>query len=462
MNIKLKKMKNKFYALIIALFLYSIGSYAQDVKKNDSIRINQYGREVKWLSLNGEAQDGILNFTSDDKSYSLWFDNRIQFDGGIFSNDALNPIGNGATIRRARFAIKAIIWNNWYGELDLDFSGSAVELKDAYVKYTFDSGDLNIKAGHFRESFGLETNTTSRYVTFIERSLSSKLDPSRHLGIQANHWKDKYILSGGAHFNTVGELEEVTLSQDANKDFGLDEGYAFTGRVVYRPIIDNDKVLHLGVAATYRTPQTTAEVPNSFRYSTRSYSSINRKKYIDTDDILNVDNTNMFDFELAGAYKGLMFQSEYKIVNVNRMDDLSSVNIDGFYAQAGYLLFGGKYNYNKAEGEFTRISRGKKYGDLELAFRYDYVDANDFDAEVYGGSAEGYTFGLNYHFNPNVKFMVNYVYTNNDRYANGKGKLYIGHDLNGDLTKDPADVIETNGNGGDDFGMLTMRLEMDF
>ncbi|WP_175418953.1 OprO/OprP family phosphate-selective porin [Aureibaculum algae] len=455
-------MKNKFYALIIALFLYSIGSYAQDVKKNDSIRINQYGREVKWLSLNGEAQDGILNFTSDDKSYSLWFDNRIQFDGGIFSNDALNPIGNGATIRRARFAIKAIIWNNWYGELDLDFSGSAVELKDAYVKYTFDSGDLNIKAGHFRESFGLETNTTSRYVTFIERSLSSKLDPSRHLGIQANHWKDKYILSGGAHFNTVGELEEVTLSQDANKDFGLDEGYAFTGRVVYRPIIDNDKVLHLGVAATYRTPQTTAEVPNSFRYSTRSYSSINRKKYIDTDDILNVDNTNMFDFELAGAYKGLMFQSEYKIVNVNRMDDLSSVNIDGFYAQAGYLLFGGKYNYNKAEGEFTRISRGKKYGDLELAFRYDYVDANDFDAEVYGGSAEGYTFGLNYHFNPNVKFMVNYVYTNNDRYANGKGKLYIGHDLNGDLTKDPADVIETNGNGGDDFGMLTMRLEMDF
>lgn len=455
-------MKNKFYALIIALFLYSIGSYAQDVKKNDSIRINQYGREVKWLSLNGEAQDGILNFTSDDKSYSLWFDNRVQFDGGFFSNDALNAIGNGAKIRRARFAVKTIIWDNWYAELDLDFSDSELELKDAYIKYTFDTGDFNIKAGHFRESFGMETTTTSRYVTFMERSLASKLDPSRHLGIQANYWKDKYLVSGGVHFNTVGGAEEVELSQDANKDDGQDEGYSFTGRVVYRPIMDKDKVLHFGVAGSYRTPKTTAEIPNSFRYSTRSYSSINRKKYIDTDDILNVDNTNMFDFELAGAYKGLMFQSEYKMVNVNRMDNLSTVNIDGFYAQAGYLLFGGKYNYNKAEGEFTRISRGKEYGDLELAFRYDYVDANDFDAEVYGGSAEGYTFGLNYHFNPNVKFMVNYVYTNNDRYANGKGKLYIGYDLNGDLTKDPAEAIETKGNGGDDFGMLTMRLEMDF
>ena len=456
-------MKNKYYVALVALFLYNIGTFAQEIKKNDSVPINQYGQKiVSSLSLYGEAQDGILKFTSDDKSYSLWFDNRVQFDGGFFSDNTLNLIGNGATIRRARFAVKAIIWNNWYAELDLDFSGSAVELKDAYIKYTFDSGDLNIKAGHFRESFGLETNTTSRYVNFIERSLASKLDPSRHLGIQINHWAEKYVVSGGIHFNTVGDLEEVTFSKDANKDYGLDEGYAYTGRIVYRPIIDNEKVLHLGFAATYRTPQTTAEVPYSFRYSARSYTSINRKKYIDTDDVLNVDNTNMFDFELAGAYKGLLFQSEYKIANVNRIDNLSTVNLNGFYAQFGYLLFGGTYNYNKAEGEFTRITRGKEYGDLEVAFRYDFVDANDFDAEIYGGAAEGYTVGLNYHFNPNVKFMVNFVYTNNDRYANGKGKLYVGHDINGDLTKDPLDVVEKNGNAGDDFSMLTMRLEIDF
>ncbi|KGL64285.1 phosphate-selective porin O and P family protein [Polaribacter sp. Hel1_85] len=444
------------------MILYNLGSIAQENKKNDSIRLNQYGQKVSWLSLHGEVQEGILKFTSDDNSYSLWLDNRVQFDGAFFSNDALNPIGNGATIRRARFAIKAIMWNNWYAELDLDFSGSAVELKDAYLKYTFDSGDLNIKAGHFRESFGMETTTTSRYITFMERSLASKLDPSRHLGLQANYWKEKYLLSGGIHFNTVGDLEEFEISQDHNKDLGLDEGYAFTGRAVYRPIIENEKVLHFGIAATYRTPQTTAEVPHSFRYSTRSHSSINRKKYIDTDDILNVDYQTMFDFELAGAYKGFMFQGEYKLINISRIDDLSTINFDGFYAQAGYLLFGGKYNYNKTEGEFTRITRGKEYGDLELAFRYDFVDANDFDAAVYGGSAEGYTLGLNYHFNPNVKFMLNYAYNNNDRYANGKGKLYVGYDVDGNLSTDPSKITETEGNAGDDFGMVSMRLEIDF
>lgn len=308
----------------------------------------------------------------------------------------------------------------------------------------------------------METVTTSRYLTFMERSFASKLDASRSLGVQASHWGNRYNVIGGVHFNTQGEYEEVEFSQDQNKDYGIDEGYSLTGRGVFRPIIDEDKVLHLGVAGTYRTPKTHTEVPNNFRYSTRTHTSINRKKYIDTDDIADVETVVGYDLELAGAYKNFMFQGEYKSFTINRLDDLESFDISGGYIQAGYLLFGGRYNYNKAEGEFTRLTRGKDFGELEVALRYDYVNANDFDAEIYGGSVEGYAVGLNYYFNPNVKFMVNYIYNNHDRYANGKGKLYVGHDLNGDLTKDPFQVVEATGNGGDDFGMLSFRIEIDF
>ena len=457
-------MRNKFYTLVVALVLYSIGTHAQQTvtERIDSVRINQYGQQVSWLSLNPEAQEGILNFTSDDGSYRFWMDNRVQLDAAVFSNDVYNPIGNGVNIRRARLAFKAILWNNWYAELDLDFAGSAIEMKDMIVGYIFDEQNLILKAGQFKESFGMETTTSSRYLTFMERSFISKMDASRHLGVQATHWRDRYLLIGGVHFNTQGEYEEVEFSQDQNKDFGIDEGYSLTGRAVFRPIIDQDKVLHLGVAGTYRTPKTHMEVPNTSRYSTRSHTSINRKKYIDTDDIKDVENEVGLNFELAGAFKNLMFQGEYKNYSVNRMNDLETVNINGFYIQAGYLLFGGRYNYNKADGEFTRITRGKDWGDLEIALRYDYVNANDIDAGVYGGSAEGYALGLNYHFNPNVKFMVNYIYNNHDRYANGKGKLYVGHDVNGDLTKDPFQVIEETGKGGDDFGMLSFRIEIDF
>jgi len=458
-------MKNKFYTLAVALFLYSIGINAQQTvtERIDSVRINQYGQQVSWLSLNPEAQEGIINFTSDDKSYRFWMDNRVQLDAAFFSNDVYNPIGNGYNIRRARVAFKTILWGNWYGELDLDFAGSAIEMKDMIIGYIFDKQNIIAKVGHFKENFGMETTTTSRYITFMERSFISKMDASRHLGIQVSHWKDKYLLIGGVHFNSQGEYEEVEFSQDNNKDLGMDEGYSLNGRVVFRPIMDMDKVLHLGVAYTYRTPKTDVEVPNTYRLSTRSHTSINRKKYIDTDDIKDVGNISGLNLELAGAFKGLMFQGEYKKFNAQRTkDELESVGVDGFYMQAGYLLFGGRYNYNKAEGEFTRITRGKKYGELEVAVRYDYINANDFDAKVYGGSAEGYSLGLNYHFNPNVKFMMNYVYNNHDRYANGKGKLYVGHDENGDLTKVPSEVVEAKGKGGDDFGMVSFRMEINF
>ena len=81
-------MKNKFYIVLAAFVLYSIGMNAQKKlsERLDSVRINQYGQEVNWLSLNPEVQDGILNFTSEDGSYHFWMDNRVQLDAAIFSN----------------------------------------------------------------------------------------------------------------------------------------------------------------------------------------------------------------------------------------------------------------------------------------------------------------------------------------------------------------------------------------
>ena len=457
-------MRNRFYTMVVALVLYSIGIHAQQktTERIDSVRINQYGQQVSWLSLSPEAQEGILNFTSDDGTYRFWMDNRVQVDAAVFEGGTYNPIGNGITIRRARIAFKAILWNNWYAELDLDFSGSDIEMKDMIIGYIMPEQNLIFKAGHFRENFGMETVTTSRYLTFMERSFISKMDASRHLGFQAQNWGERYSVIGGIHFNTQGDYEEVEYSQDQNKDLGIDEGYSFTGRAAVRPIYGVDKVLHIGAAGTYRTPKTDTEFPNMYRFSTRSHTSINRKKYLDTDDILDVDTEVAYDFEIAGAFKNFMFQGEYKNVAINRLNDLETVNLDGFYIQAGYLLFGGRYNYNKADAEFTRLSRGKKYGELEVAVRYDYVNANDFSAKIYGGSAEGYSLGLNYYVNPNVKFMMNYIYNNHDRYANGKGKLYVGHDSNGDLTRDPFEVVEPDGDGGDDFGMVSFRIEIDF
>ena len=431
-----------------------------NVKLQSSVRKNQYGKVVKRTELNTETQNGILVFESTDQNFKYWFDTRVYFDAMVPVGSSLNDIGSGVDIRRARFAIKANLWENWYGEFDIDVAGAIVEMKDMFIKYHKDN--WNIKAGHYKEGFSMETTTTSRYVTFIERSLASKLAPSRHLGFQANYWGDHFLAIGGIHFRAVGEYEENEFAQDANKDYGISDGHSYTGRFVYMPIQKEGKVLHFGAAVSHRTPKTHFEVPNSYRYSTRSFTSINRKKYLDTDDVMDVESSLLLGAELAGSWNQFMFQAQYMQNKLTRMNDAVDATIGGGYAQAGVLLFGGAYVYNNKEGEFTQVNRGQDWGDIEIAFRFDYMDANDFDAQVYGGATNGYTLGVNYHVNDNVKFMVNYSYMNNDRFANGKGQLYIYEDAAGNLYSNPFEVEIPDGEGGDDFGILTARIEIDF
>jgi len=434
-------------------------------------RYNEYGRKVNRKKVNAEFRDGILTFETTKQKFKFWSDNRVYFDMAYFpTKDVYNPIGNGVNIRRARFAIKARVWKRWGGEIDVDFAGAVIEMKDMYIQYFLMDGDKDwgfIKAGHYKEGFSMETTTTSRYVSFMERSLMSKLTPSRHLGISYTQWGKKWLFIGGVHFQKQGEFEEVEFSQSYNKKAGIDEGYSLTARGVFTPIHDKEKVLHIGAGYSYRTPVTSAEIYKGIRYSTRSLSSINRKKYLDTDDITNVDLTTLYNFELAGAYKNFVFQAEYtgsKLTgtSLNNEDGIDQANFEGAYAQVGWLIFGGNYNYNMREGEFTQVTRGKKWGDLELLFRFDYLNLNDFDSKIYGGAANAYTMGLNFHVNSNVKLMLNYSYLNHDRYANGKGKLFIGHDADGNLTKDFTKAVEAAGEGGDDFGMIQARFEIDF
>lgn len=432
-----------------------------DVNLISNIRRNAYGKKVIRSELNAEMRNGTLVFEAKNKEFKYWFDNRIYFDGAyFFDKNTYNSIGSGVNIRKARFAFKSVLNKNWYGEIDLDFAYSKLELKDVYIKYF--RNNWNIKAGNFKEAFSMENTTSSRYLTFMERSLVNELAPSRYLGFQANAYGKNWLFTGGIHFQDIGNDEVVKFSQSANKDEGTDEGNSLTGRAVFMPIQKQNTVLHLGAGISHRKSKTSDEIPDYYRASTRSLTSINRKKYLDTDDIENVESYNLYGFELAASWKNFMFQSEYIISELNRKTNYSDVKFNGFYAQAGVLLFGGLYVYNHKEGEFTQPDREKNWGEIELAIRYDYLNLNDFDAEIYGGAGEAITIGLNYYVNNNVKFVFNYSYLNHDRFANAKGKLNIYKDEAGNLYSDAFSVDIPKGKGGDNFGFLAARIEIDF
>ena len=452
--------------LILAMSLLTVCAVNAQKK---TVKYNQYGVAVESDVLDVEAQDGILVLESPKSGYKFWFDVRAQADGAVFfgAPDYADPIGNGTSIRRARFAVKGQINDDWYGEFDMDLANGLAELKDAIVRYT-GIANTDLQAGNFKENFSIQRNTTSRYLQFMERPMvCSALTPSRHIGINAKYAKDWLWVSAGAFSQVIADSEEWTNVADNNKDFGRNSGYSLTAKVVFRPLYKLDNAsLHIGAAYSYRTTTTDLATGEwgTYRASCRNSTSINRKKYLDTNNLPGFDHNNLWTVELAGHWNGLRYEAAYIGDNVHFKSDAAdpaTKNFGGWYAQAGYLLFGGRQQYDSRGGKYTKVDRGSsKYGDVELCARYENCNLNF--ANVYGGAAEAYALGLNWYVNDNVKLVVNYQYNNNDRYANGKGKLNVGKDASGAPVKDYTKVVNPDGKAGVDYHMLAVRFEIDF
>ena len=407
---------------IIALLLLAVpAAFAQQ-----NAKYNQYGVQVKSDRLDVEAQDGILVLESPTSGYKLWFDIRAQADAAVFfgAPDYADAIGNGAQIRRARFAVKGQIDEKWYGEFDMDLANGLAELKDAIIRYT-GIPNLDLQVGNFKENFSIQRNTTSRYLQFMERPMvCSALTPSRHIGINAKYAKNWLWFSSGLFSQVIAGQEEWTN----------------VAELVIRPLYKlNNASLHIGAAYSYRTTTTDLATGEwgTYRASARNSTSINRKKYLDTNNLPGFDHNNLWTVELAGHWNGLRYEAAYVGDNVHFKPDAAdpeTKNFGGWYAQAGYLLFGGKQRYDSNGGKYTKVERAHDWGDIELCARYENCNLNF--GNVYGGASEAYAIGLNYWVNDNVKMQLNYQYNNNDRYANGKGKLNVGLDSNGKPAKD--------------------------
>lgn len=469
----------KFLITLSALCIASL-AFAQ---QEEEVAYNQYGQKVSSLPVQAKLQDGILVFQNKEANYKMWFDVRVQGDAAVYFgyDKNLTQIGNGMSMRRTRFAIKAQLNENWYGELDTDWTSGAPEIKDAILAFT-GIENLEIKAGNFKENFSIQRNTTSRYLQFMERPMVTALAPSRHMGIAATYSLPYLWVSGGVFGPELKGTEEQTKMEDYNKDYAGSEGLSYTAKVVARPLYKMDNAsLHIGGAFSYRNPKLTntdgiqgANGWKTARYSTRNSTNINRRKYIDTDIIEGVDHEIAYTLELAGHWNGLRYEAAYisrsAILDPSRAiipaAEITPQTAQGWYVQAGWLLFGGKQNYDAGGAKYTRITPGKSWGDVELCARFEVAD---FNCSKYyaGGSAQAFALGLNFYPTKNVKFVINYQYNMNDKYANGKGatngtdkgKWFTGYDSEGNKTAVPSQVV---GNGGINYHMIACRFQVAF
>jgi phosphate-selective porin OprO/OprP len=97
-----------------------------------------------------------------------------------------------------------------------------------------------------------------------------------------------------------------------------------------------------------------------------------------------------------------------------------SLQFQGGYAEASYVLTGETHTYNTANAAYNGIKPRDPYslkdgglGAWEIAGRISTIDLNDQLATatgIAGGRQTVYTAGLNWYVNSNLRFMLNYLH----------------------------------------------------
>jgi len=369
---------------------------------------------------------GILIFQTPDGQFKWWLDGRVMLDTAYyFNSDKGNTFANGVELRRGRAALNMQLWKTWAAQFDVDFADESVAVKDAWIGYTGLDHSL-VRAGNFRAPFGLETLTSSRFITFMERSLLDNFSPDRRMGIAFSHWRDRWQATAGF----FGPALEDTVDT-----IGQDQTHSVVGRVTALPYARGNTIIHVGVAAANMQPKaaTSADLSDASRWRVRARpeTHVNRGRFIDTGQVKQVDHANLYGLELAATAGPFSVQSEYNRETLKRtLDSLPEPTYDGWYAYVSWFPTGDHRPYDRSTGEFERVIPNSPRGALELVARYSTLDLNDPGAGIKGGKEEIVTLGANWYANANVRIMTNYLFVKNDDNAKGDRSYKTGDKFN--------------------------------
>lgn len=357
---------------------------------------------------------------------------RMQFDVGRQDfGDGISDVARqghdfpkyGAMFRRLRLGALGIMHNNWEWQLEVDFSENEVDLANAYMAYLMPHGRLAF--GHFKEPFGLEYATSSRRITFIERSAASDAyKVNREPGIMYEtlrpNWYGAFgVFGGGIDYDRESE-----------------EGWALSGRLTAAPYLDGTNYIHVGAAINQRrnAVNKASNLYESVRLRTREGMRVIDARLIGRDDLEGVQKFTRHGLEFAAGHGSWAMQSEFIWVDIDldraaldralgaNATTANSLTQKGWYAQTSYFLSGEHSNYRAFSGDYGRVTPHANFspqqgtwGAWEVALRYSLADSLEHTRPGRGQKLDHWTLGLNWYLNPEVIVKFNVIYLEGER-----------------------------------------------
>jgi phosphate-selective porin OprO/OprP len=350
--------------------------------------------DYEWEEYGFEIGPKQLRYTTPDENWRFRVGGRLHLDFYGFDDDVTDLGDDGFELRRARLYGTIQAFEDWKFKIDGELSDSQNRRgwRNLWLQWR-PLEKLRLRIGNQISPITIEEFTSSNDLTFMERSLINGMAPGFLTGLSALYSGEQdWSLIGGVYFEPLG-------SQDNDKRKA--DGVSFITRATWAPWFDREDptcFVHLGASFEYRN------VDDGIRLRTRPESG-GATRLVDTGALTDADDSLTFGVETAAVWGPVSAQAEFLGVNVMRSTD---VFFWGAYGQLSWMPTGESRRYSPKRGAFLSMRPKSRWGALELAARYSYIDLQDGD--VLGGKEQNVTLGVNWHLTRYIRLMFNYIF----------------------------------------------------
>jgi len=354
-----------------------------------------------------EFADKVAGFTFKPKGFAQFDAGYVGFPGGEQRGtvSGLNFANLGFNTRARRLVIGAegTLPGRFGYKVEFNLAQGTVDYEDIVLTYDFEKAPLQVAIGNFYPYSSLETMTSSRLGSFMERaSFTDAFNYNRRLGVGVQ-WSDKktdsYLVQAGI-FSTP--INDASFNRT---------GWQASLRGLYSPALGSTR-LHIGANLQYRTNNKEAM---GQQYRTRPLTQVTDQRFIDTGALASKGDTTV-GVEFAAIHKSLHVAAEAQKVWVR--DAFSSVALDpdnndtptgtlyngdpsfwGGYFEVGYFLTGETRAYKGGKWDRTKVLKPWSdggWGAFQVNGRVDYVDLSD---RVDDAPTTGLAFSAPYYVN---------------------------------------------------------------
>ena len=348
---------------------------------------------------------------------------------GTISGLNFQNLGFNARARRIVIGAEGTLPGRFGYKVEFNLAQGTVDYEDIILTYDFAKAPLQISVGNFYPYSSLETMTSSRLGSMLERaSFTDAFNYNRRLGIGlqfSDKTNDSYLVQAGIFSTPINDASFTRT------------GWQASLRALYTPTLGSTR-LHVG--ANFQHRSNTQEAMGQ-QYRTRPLTQITDQRFIDTGTLASRGDDTL-GVEFAAVHKSLHVAAEAQKVWVRdafSAAQLARINADpddndvatgtplngdpsfwGGYFEVGYYLTGETRAYKGGKWDRTKVLKPWNdggWGALQINGRLDYVDLSDrvddsatFVAPFYvnGGKQLGLQTSLIWNPIDWVRFMAQY------------------------------------------------------